>query len=264
MNKRLLTLFGTLVLSLGLASCGGKSSGDTTGDTNTTGTSEVDKTPYTAAVSYPNGSHYDQDGLFVLWCTSRNCLMPVEVNKDTGVATANYKENNYYVHLDGLPEQYTYDPNIYNVTPTEKHCNIQLHDRYVADLENGESSNSLQNRYMLTENNFYKVETKSNTDEVFFGFRPTELGVYTIESFEQILLNSDEENPSINYYGSDPDLVPSDPIRSDDNSKDGVNFKLEINVTDAESSLFTFGIKSTSFMGTSSFDIRIMRTSGAL
>ena len=262
MNKKIITLLTTLVLTLGLASCGGKSSGDTS-DT-TTGTGGDNSTPYTAAVAYPNGSHYDQDGLYVLWCTSKNCLMPVEVDKNTGVATANYKDNNYYVHLDALPEEYTYDPNIYNVTPVEKHCNIQLHDRYVATLENNESNNSSRNRYMLTENNFYKVETKTNVEEVFFGFRPTELGVYTIESFTQAIQNPSNENPLINYYGSDPDIVPDTPIRSDDNSKDGVNFKLEINVTDAESSLFTFGIKSTSSFGESTFDIRIMRTSGSL
>lgn len=282
--KNLIKFSSIILLSLTLGACTSSSGTSTGGDdiTNTSSNTNTEPTYhddyYSVTIYNPDGSR-SKDNITVLWCTEQNCLTPVFAD-DYGVAEKNIPDDTYYVHLEGVPSQYTYDPNGYVATSENRHIDIQLYD--LETPYNGKGQD--YNRYMINEGSFYRVNVTKNNQIIYYGFNPKNTGVYKIESYATTILSMDEADPAVGLYGTNKHYIPSVPEREDDNSKDGVNFSLQFEIgldgfvktdetdengnlipqTDANGDLvpgwsFTFGIITSSKTGTCSYDIKITR-----
>ena len=83
-----------------------------------------DPNAYSVKVVYPNGNPVE-GGVTVQWCTGSTCLLPVAVDSQ-GTAYNSIDDAEYYIHIDGIPAGYTYDPNAYTANKNNKKVTIDL------------------------------------------------------------------------------------------------------------------------------------------
>lgn len=281
MKTNLFKFGGIILLSMSFIACNSSNQSSSIGEVSSSSsfesTSQNDY--YSVTIYNPDGTR-SKDNITVLWCTEENCLTPVTAD-DNGVAKKDVPPRDYYVHLEGVPSQYTYDPNGYIATADNRHIDVQLYNLSTPNKGKGQE----YNRYMINEGEFYKVNVTKNDEIIYYGFNPKLPGKYKIESFATTILSMDKADPAVGYYGTNQHYIPSIPEKEDDNSKDGINFSLEFEIgmdgfikTDAVDEngdlipqrdnngdlvsgwSFTFGVITSSDTGTCSYDIKITRT----
>ena len=79
---------------------------------------------YVVKVVYPDNKPVTS-GVSVQWCTGNNCFLPVAVNNQ-GLAEIELENGDYYIHIEGIPTGYTYDPNIYTTSANNKFVELGI------------------------------------------------------------------------------------------------------------------------------------------
>lgn len=157
-----------------------------------------------------------------------------------GVAATDYLDGDFRVTLSGLPEEYTYNPNIYTATATERDVEIELHRVEVPRGAGSDEYHCIQ----LRKTNYYRAQFSRAGQQIFFEFIPTSAGTYVLESLVDTA--AQEFNPVLMVY------VGSSQFKLFDHEQDGggaengytKNFRYEMRVDDDEiGSVFTFAIR---------------------
>ncbi|MBQ7379435.1 MAG: hypothetical protein IJW70_07145 [Clostridia bacterium] len=159
---------------------------------------------------------------------------------ENGVASTQYLDGDFRVTLSGLPEGYTYDPNIYTATTTNRDIEIELNR---VEIPRGAGSDEYH-CITLKKTGFYRAQFARAGQQIFFEFVPTSAGTYVIESLVDTA--AQQFNPIMMVY------IGSSQFKLFDHEQDGggaengytKNFRYEMRVDDDEiGAVFTFAIK---------------------
>lgn len=212
-----------------------------------------DPNAYSVKVVYPNGEPVTS-GVSVQWCTGDICLLPVAVNSAGMAYNELEDEKNYYIHIDGIPAGYTYDPNAYTTNKDNKKVEISL-----ISLNEKTGEGTLTNPYVVS------VDAASVTiDEVgltgvkYFSFTPSEAGTYSIKSLAVDKLALNAIDPYIGFLGSSiTDIIQAD-VSGNFDSKVNINFNHTFTAEAGVTYLFAvFVTSATKYPAT--FDIVITK-----
>ena len=156
-----------------------------------------DPNAYSVKVVYPNGKPVTS-GVTVQWCTGSICLLPVEVN-GAGMAYNELEDSkNYYIHIDGIPQGYTYNPNAYTTDKNNKKVEIKL-----ISLNELTGEGTLDNPYTVSENAIsVSFESQGVSGAKYFSFTPSESGTYSIKSLAVDKLALNAIDPYIGFLGA--------------------------------------------------------------
>ena len=165
---------------------------------------------YSVTVVYPNGDPVTS-GVSVQWCTGDLCLLPVYVNSK-GVAYNACDDANYYIHIEGVPQGYSYDPNAYTSNASNKHITIELIENGTISGEGTEAS-----PYVVNEGaHVVNFNALSLNGMKYFAFTATESKEYSIRSICQDKLAINEVNPYVGFMGTEINMAKIDTTGNDE------------------------------------------------
>lgn len=169
---------------------------------------------YSVAVVYPDGTPVSS-GVSVQWCTGNICLLPVFVNSN-GVAYNACDDANYYIHIEGIPAGYTYDPNAYTANADNKNITIKL-----ISLGNLSGEGSISSPYVASTSAYVVRHTAIGASDIkYYAFTAVEAGSYTVRSICQDELALNTVDPYIGFMGTE--LNPAN--ANIDGNTDAMNF----------------------------------------
>jgi hypothetical protein len=173
---------------------------------------------YSVTVVYLNGDPVT-NGVSVQWCTGELCLLPVFVNSK-GVAYNACNDANYFIHIEGIPLGYTYDPNAYTSNASNKHITINLIS--ITDLNDSVTDGSLSKPHNITDGAYTDRFTALSTSGMkYYAFTAAESKEYTIRSINQDKLALNTVDPYIGFMGTELDMANIDVSGND---AVGINF----------------------------------------
>lgn len=156
---------------------------------------------YVVKVVYPDNTPVTK-GVNVQWCTGNNCFLPVKVNEQ-GLAEIELDNGNYYIHIEGVPAGYTYDPNAYTTNTNNKYIEIKL--LKLNNIELGEGLES--NPYVVKEGTMnISFDEAGVSGSKYFSFTTETSGKYTIKSIAMDKLALNEIDPYIGFLGTTLDM----------------------------------------------------------
>ncbi len=213
---------------------------------------EVKNNNYSVEVKYTNGSVVT--GVAVQWCSATNCFLPVVVN-DKGYAEKDLEDGNYFVHLEGLPEGYTYDPNAYVATKENKHLTIYIEPICVLT-----GSGTKQNPYEIALG-MYEVtfEGAGVVNSKYFSYKAEKSGEVTIASLATEVLAVNEIDPYLGFIGTTNDLENYNLGLADvsGNIESNINFTYKFTVEAGKTYYFLVLVsKATSFPATFTISLK--------
>ena len=173
---------------------------------------------YSVRVLYPDNTPFT-DGAHIQWCKDENCFMPVKSDAE-GYAEINLEDGNYYIHIEsGIPAGYTYDPNAYTTSASNKYVEIKLIPLSTLSGEGTEAS-----PYVLLQDAYkVKFEEASTSGMKYFSFTPTKSGNYSIRSIAMDKLAINKIDPYIGFMGTSIDMSNID-VSGNVDSSINVNF----------------------------------------
>lgn len=164
-----------------------------------------------------------------------------------GVAKADNLNGEYTVTLNGLPDSYVYNPNIYVASNTDNLTEIEI---YKTDIPRGAGSGigeTVYTPYEVLSGGRYRAKFTSASQEIFYVFAPSTEGVYAIESWVDAQAN--EINPLVDIYNGTIGhrfLAETKDEGSQYSSDYTKNFKFTVTVSQAENTVgnsFAFAVK---------------------
>lgn len=177
---------------------------------------------YEVSVVYPDGTSAGKN-IQVQWCDNRDddkgvCYTP-EVTNENGKAAIKLGDGEYIVHLENIPEGYTYNPNIY-ITNSE---NYSLIVKLIAlkDYTSGEGTSV--NPYVVncgTYNSTYEALGFKNG--LYFTFTAEEDGKYNITSISMDKLSQKKVDPYIGFWNSE--VIDINAADVSGNNAEDINF----------------------------------------
>lgn len=245
MKKWLCAALAAILLS-GLVACGQYHEAiDSPDNTETTEAeilppeteTEQEEAPYTVTLTYNGKVFGATEGIIAQWTDGYSYYTaPVE----NGVATIDYPDGDYRVTLSALPEGYTYDPNAYTATASNRAVEIELHK---VEVPRGAGSDEYH-CIALKKTGFYRTQFARAGQQIFFEFIPTSSGTYVIESLVDTA--AQKVNPVLMVYVGSSQFKLFDREQDGGGAEDGYtkNFRYEMRVDDDEiGSVFTFAIR---------------------
>lgn len=208
---------------------------------------------YSVQVLYPDNTPVNTK-VNVQWCDTV-CYLPVKVN-NKGIAGIELDEGEYFIHLNNIPEGYTYDPNAYIATKTNKHVEIKL--LTLSSITTGEGS--IANPYVV-EDSVYTLnyETSGTSGLQYFSFTPKENGTYKIISLATNKLATNLIDPFIGFLGTDVNtLLGSANVSGNVDSKVDINFNHSFEAVAGTTYYFVIMVSSAQAFP-ASFDIVITK-----
>lgn len=137
----------------------------------------------------------EDEAIFVQWTDG---FAYHSAKMEGGVASVSGLDGDYRVTLTTVPDGYAYNPNIYTATNDERDIEIELHQ---IKKTRGTGANLYQNIITLTTTGVYSTEIKRASQKVYYQFRPTASGTYTVESWIDVTENNVNPTADI-YYGT--------------------------------------------------------------
>ncbi len=164
----------------------------------------------------------------------------------SGIAKIAGLAGKYRVTLSGLPEGYTYDPNIYSADPKNKDVVITV---FRLSMYTGTGADKYQNIITFKHTGIYRATFMSAGQTIFFQYEPTDDGVYSFTSMLDI--TADEVNPILDVYWGTRSWKPDVPTQTiDDGGECGIytkNFKWTIShAIENKGAVYAFGVRATS------------------
>ena len=181
------------------------------------GKTEEVKDVYSVKVLMPDGTPAPTT-VKVQWCTNKNCFPTKNINEN-GICENDLKDDKYYVHLEHLPEGYTYNPNAYVVTADNKKIEITL--TKLSTFTEGDGTQ--ENPYTLGQGWYNLSVLVKGTDGLqYFAFNASEAGEYTLESLAVDKNAINRIDPYLGFLGEVNDTTNLDP---NGNPENVINFK---------------------------------------
>ena len=193
---------------------------------------------YSVTVKYEDGT--PANGVYVKWCTEETCLVPVMVDEN-GFAEKDKSEftaSKYYVHLEEVPQGYTYDVNAYETDLNNKDLEITL-----LPLSTFVGEGNKESAYVV-EKGVYRVtyEESEKSSLKYFSFTAKEDGVVTLISLSEEKAALNPCNPYLGIIGQDINGAPNP--AGNPESKDEINFEYEMEVKAGETYYFVIMLGS--------------------
>lgn len=165
-------------------------------------------------------------------------------NED-GVASISGLDGDYQVTLVKAPDGYTYNPNIYTADNTFKNVLIDI---YNLTPTKGTGADKYNTIITITQPGAYRVTLQNASQEIWFKVRPTERGIYSIESLVDVTAN--KINPILyRYAGTDAWISDTPAEIIDGGGAENTftkNFRWEITLEQGQvGAPFPFVIRST-------------------
>lgn len=253
MKKFFLSLL-TVFLALCLTACGVYTEGNL--DHGKGGSTSTKKEDYfTITLQYEDQSLPDAgistEGMEVQ-LTDGYSYYETEVGED-GVARLPEVEGSYNVTLTGIPDGYTYNPNVYKVSNAMPSIIVDLYKILRptnASKVNGTTrynQNGKNSCYTISEAGIYRVTLKDANTTIYYEYRPPKSGSYGIESICSTAVN--KINPKAGIYIGTFAWKPSAPNYVLDaggqTSTYTKNFKYDVQLTDdMVGNVFTFAVSA--------------------
>ncbi len=205
---------------------------------------------YKVKVTYPDNTPVTSS-VSVQWCTGNNCFLPVVVNNE-GIAEIELEDGDYYIHLEGIPSGYTYNPNGYTTSKDNKFIEIQL----IKLDEISEGDGTTATPFIVGEG-CYTITFEEATAKglKYFSFTPEVNGEYSIISLAMDKLALNAIDPYIGFLGFEMDLNNSD---ISGNIKDNINFNHKFTAEAGKTYYFIVFVSSADKFP-ASFDIIIQK-----
>ncbi len=186
---------------------------------------------YQVTVLYPDKTPV-KGSVMVQWCEGELCYTKVEVDAN-GVAVNNdLPVGTYSVHLDDLPEGYTYNPN--NITTESNKSIIVELIPYAGEIE---TKGTVDNLCNVTTSCYTVTFDKKGTEETqYFSFTASKTGKYVISSYADESL-SVKVMPVLGFFGT-KDYTNMSNITLVSSIKDSVNFSYEFDAIEGETYVF--------------------------
>lgn len=250
-TKRILSLILALAFIFSLSSCGVfKPPVNTDTDTNTSTDTDIgDETPNDGEVEFSDeaftvslryrGQHYiPTEEITVMW-TGDKKIASCKINSK-GIAGAEGLDGDYRVTLSNLPARLAYNPNVYTATNDERNIIIDIYD---IQRTTGNGAGIYQ-CIEITKTAVYEVELKNPEHIVYYEFKPTVPGMYTVESWMDT--TAEKYNPYCeSYFGTFAAKFYDKTVN--DGGSEGIytkNFLNGINVSqDMIGNVLTFGVR---------------------
>jgi hypothetical protein len=202
MKKKFFTILLSFLLTLPLFGCGKYTPPSGGTPPENPGGPEEPNPPnptgekFTVSLQYEQQPYRPQNNITVYW--SDNVGLPVSayVNRE-GKAEITGLDGDYKVTLSGLPEEYTYNPNVYIATNDKPDVTIELF-KVTSTKRLPGSGTGLYTPIQLTETGVYSFTQKDSRSKVHFTFSPYEPGDYVVESWVETSAN--EINPKADIY----------------------------------------------------------------
>lgn len=202
--KKFLYMFLCLVVLFAVSSCGDDATVTGGNEGTEDNPTEIIDDSYTVKVCYPDGS--GAADVAVQWCTIENCFLPQYTDGEGVAKYASLADGEYFVHIDEIPEGYTYNPNIYTTTPDNKSIVVELIS--LSSFTGGDGS--MANPYVSSKGTYVlNISATGNNAAVFISFTPETSGSYTIESLATDKLAANPMDPIIFDFGCDGATSPS-------------------------------------------------------
>ena len=162
-----------------------------------------------------------------------------------GVASIDGLDGDYQVTLVTPPDEYTYNPNIYRATNA---LTSVLIDLYQLTPTSGTGSDPYNGVITISKPGAYRVTLETATQEIWFKVRPSERGLYSMESLVDVTAN--KINPILyTYAGTDAFVNDASEEMIDGGGAENTftkNFRWEIQLPQEEvGSVRFFVIRST-------------------
>ncbi len=167
------------------------------GDTETGG-GEEEETPFTVSLMLGGELFIPEategEGAVKIRWSDGNSVYTETLGAD-GFASA-VLDGDYSVSVIGVPDGYTYDPNIYKATNDSKNVTVDLLKiTTTKGSGNGLYGNSC---IQIGKTGVYRADIKKATSVVYYEFTPPKAGVYSIESLVDI--SAEMYNPIVDIY----------------------------------------------------------------
>ncbi len=157
---------------------------------------------YAVKVVYPDNTPVTS-GVSVQWCTGNNCFLPEPVNSQ-GIAEIELDDGDYYIHIEGVPTGYTYDPNAYTTSADNKFVEIKL--LQLSTISSGSGTET--SPYVVSVGTYnLTFETAGNSGMKYYSFTALEDATYTIKSISMDKLAMNLVDPYIAFLGSENSMV---------------------------------------------------------
>lgn len=203
-TRKILSLILALIFILSLSSCGvfkppvntdtdtgaGGTDTDTSGGGGDDG--EFSEEAFTVSLRY-HGQHYiPTEEITVMWTADKK-IASAKINSK-GIAGVEGLDGDYRVTLSNLPARLAYNPNVYMATNDQRNVVIDIYD-IQRTTGNGAG---LYTCIEVSKTAVYEVELKSPEHIVYYQFRPTTPGMYTVESWMDT--TAEKYNPYCDLY----------------------------------------------------------------
>lgn len=213
---------------------------------------------YTVSLWYNNKAFEpgEDDEIEVIWHSNEgDKVLALEAD---GTANAGVLDGDFDIYLTGLPEEYSYNPNIYHATADSRHVDIVVVG--LAEPESGDGGINANPSKMgvYTNAGCYKVKYQGtyrviieDPEQIFyFQYQPTTSGTYSVESWCNIYTN--DVNPMADIWYGSAGAKWFDYTLDNGGPTGGFtkNFRYEISISDSYlSNTYTFGIHGSSNTG---------------
>lgn len=173
----------------------------------------------------------------------------------SGKASVTGLDGDYQVTLVNIPDGYTYNPNIYRATNSNRDITIELFELTTIRTRD-KGTNYYDDIIEITHTGYYRAEITKENQAVYFQFVPKRSGSYSMESWMDV--TAEKYNPILDVHeGSAGYKNPVPTVTDGGGTSSGftTNFRYVMNVDDSNIGanggiLFAFGIRVTSKDGT--------------
>lgn len=172
---------------------------------------------YEAKVIYPDGKQAGK-GIQIQWCDNKMCYTPVITN-DSGIAAIDLNDGEYFVHIENIPEGYTYNSNAYITNVENYSITIQLLELNKVSSGDG----TTENPYIVncgTYSSEYLEQGKKGAR--YFSFTPEVNGTYNIYSISMDALATKKVDPYFGFLHNDLNNISSADVSG--NVSNNINF----------------------------------------
>ncbi len=161
-----------------------------------------------------------------------------------GVARIEGLDGDYSVTLTGLPDNYTYNPNVHTATNRRKEIEIEI---YKITSTRGKGTDLYENVIKLTKTAVYETTLNSDSSFYYYQFEPKKSGTYSIESWASTVENA--VDPEIEVFIGTSQWKPSVGERIDGGGASAgftSNFRYEVHVDESMlGNVYAFAIRAT-------------------
>ncbi len=245
--KKIITLALSALMSLslvGFAGCTTRApSGDFTINGDSSGSGLPQGTPFKATLQTVDGGKLNKvEELSAIWTSVEGSGIHRAPFNANGVATAYGLDGEYQITLSGLPEGYTYDPNVHFADNRENSDKvIELYP--LRELTGGSGKDAMNDFCILSESGAYRFVFENENDYYYFSFGARYSGQMNIKSL--IDISSDEINPKFYAVTGTPGIYVGSEVPAEGGGVSGKhtkNFSYDFGLTNSQSMLFKIAV----------------------